>query len=116
MTNDNTHIWHLSADRVARYTDGSLPEPDAWSLEKHVEGCGGCAARVSEAVRGTAAGAVLAEIRASVLETVLGTAVENGREQGPVGNGREQGPVGNGREQGPVGNGREQGPVGNGRE
>ncbi|GCB49351.1 zf-HC2 domain-containing protein [Streptomyces sp. NL15-2K] len=59
--------WHASDDLVTRYGDGSLPEPDAWSLEKHLETCGGCAARVSRAVRGTAAGVVLAEVREAVL-------------------------------------------------
>ncbi|MFI2504601.1 zf-HC2 domain-containing protein [Streptomyces sp. NPDC018972] len=70
--------WHASDDLVTRYTDGSLPESDAWSLEKHLESCGGCALRVSHAVRGTAAGVVLAEIREAVLaetrDTVLATA------------------------------------------
>jgi anti-sigma factor RsiW len=59
--------WHASDDLVTRYGDGSLPEPDAWSLEKHLETCGGCAARVSRAVRETAARVVLAEVREAVL-------------------------------------------------
>ncbi|MCN9239422.1 zf-HC2 domain-containing protein [Streptomyces sp. RY43-2] len=59
--------WHASDDLVTRYTDGSLPEPDAWSLEKHLESCGSCAARVSRAVRATAAGAVVADVRTAVL-------------------------------------------------
>ncbi|MER7836432.1 zf-HC2 domain-containing protein [Streptomyces sp. NPDC096040] len=59
--------WHTSTDLATRYADGSLPEADAWSLEKHMENCTDCAARVSAAVRNTAAGAVLAEIRDSVL-------------------------------------------------
>ncbi|MFD5537941.1 zf-HC2 domain-containing protein [Streptomyces sp. NPDC127079] len=63
------HTWHASPDLAARYADGALPEADAWSLEKHLEGCGACAARVSAAVRGTAAGAVLADVRNSVLTT-----------------------------------------------
>ncbi|KOV92227.1 zf-HC2 domain-containing protein [Streptomyces sp. NRRL B-3648] len=69
MTHRNAHLWHASEDLVARYAEGVLPEPDAWSLEKHVEGCAGCASRVSAAVRGTAAGAVLAQVRAAVLES-----------------------------------------------
>ncbi|MFJ4519680.1 zf-HC2 domain-containing protein [Streptomyces sp. NPDC088810] len=69
MTHRNAHLWHASEDLVARYAEGVLPEPDAWSLEKHVEGCAGCASRVSAAVRGTAAGAVLAQVRATVLES-----------------------------------------------
>ncbi|MEV0633574.1 zf-HC2 domain-containing protein [Streptomyces sp. NPDC050619] len=59
--------WHATDDLVTRYGDGSLPEPDAWSLEKHLETCGECAARVSRAVRATAAGVVLAEVREAVL-------------------------------------------------
>lgn len=59
--------WHASDELVTRYGDGSLPEPDAWSLEKHLEACGRCAARVSRAVRETSAGMVLAEVRGAVL-------------------------------------------------
>ncbi|MER5475071.1 zf-HC2 domain-containing protein [Streptomyces sp. NPDC002935] len=62
--------WHAPDDLVARYTDGSLPETDAWSLEKHLEHCGSCAARVSHAVRAGAAGVVLAEVRDAVLNAV----------------------------------------------
>ncbi|MGQ4417736.1 anti-sigma factor [Streptomyces sp. SAS_269] len=67
MTHGNARGWHASAGLVARYADGSLAEPDAWSLEKHLESCPGCAALVSRAVRGTAAGAVLDEVREAVL-------------------------------------------------
>ncbi|MFD8420264.1 zf-HC2 domain-containing protein [Streptomyces sp. NPDC059466] len=66
--------WHAADDLVARYTDGSLPEPDAWSLEKHLESCGSCAARVSHAARAGAAGPVLARVRDAVLDTVAHTA------------------------------------------
>ncbi|MET8644126.1 zf-HC2 domain-containing protein [Streptomyces sp. NPDC004096] len=59
--------WHAPDDLVIRYADDALPEPDAWSLEKHLEECGGCATRVSRAVRETAAGAVLAQVRTAVL-------------------------------------------------
>ncbi|ROP53144.1 zf-HC2 domain-containing protein [Streptomyces sp. PanSC9] len=69
-TNGDARVWHVSDDLAARYAEGVLPEPEAWSLEKHVEGCGGCAATVSEAVRGTAAGPVLAEIRDAVLASL----------------------------------------------
>ncbi|MEU1531160.1 zf-HC2 domain-containing protein [Streptomyces fagopyri] len=62
--------WHAGDDLVARYTDGSLPEPDAWSLEKHLEGCGSCAARASDAARAGAAGPVLAQVRDAVLDAV----------------------------------------------
>ncbi|MFF5155714.1 zf-HC2 domain-containing protein [Streptomyces sp. NPDC000348] len=62
--------WHASDHLVTRYADGSLPESDAWSLEKHLECCGDCALRVSRAVRATAAEAVLAGIREAVLADV----------------------------------------------
>jgi anti-sigma factor RsiW len=60
--------WHASDPVVAGYADGSLPEPDAWSLDKHLESCAACAARVSRAVRETAAGAVLVQVRQEVLD------------------------------------------------
>ncbi|MFF6995076.1 zf-HC2 domain-containing protein [Streptomyces sp. NPDC008313] len=60
--------WHAPGDLVARYIDGSLPEPDAWSLEKHLEGCRPCAARVSDAARAGGAGPVLAQVRSAVLD------------------------------------------------
>lgn len=60
--------WHAPDDLVTRYADGSLPDADAWSLEKHLESCGNCAARVSRAARAGAAGVVLAEVRDTVLE------------------------------------------------
>ncbi|GAA3498133.1 hypothetical protein GCM10019016_052360 [Streptomyces prasinosporus] len=65
--------WHASDHLVTRYADGGLPEADAWSLEKHLESCGGCALRVSRAVRATAAGPALAGIREAVLADVRGT-------------------------------------------
>ncbi|WP_199834558.1 zf-HC2 domain-containing protein [Streptomyces sp. NRRL F-5755] len=59
----------------ARYADGALPEPEAWALEKHVEGCTRCAATVSAAVRATApAGDVLGEVRGALLTVVAETA------------------------------------------
>ncbi|MFF4654852.1 zf-HC2 domain-containing protein [Streptomyces sp. NPDC001381] len=67
----STDHWHVSHDHAARYADGTLPEADAWSLEKHLEGCGGCARRVSAAVgQVPAAALILAQVR----ETVLGEA------------------------------------------
>lgn len=78
MTNNNAHIWHADDGVVARYAAGSLPEPDAWSLETHVEQCSRCAVRVSRAVGATAAGTVLREVR----EAVLGALPAQGAAQG----------------------------------
>ncbi|MFE2595439.1 zf-HC2 domain-containing protein [Streptomyces sp. NPDC059396] len=66
--------WHVDDALAAAYAAGSAPEPDAWSLEKHVESCGACAVRVSAAVRRGAAGPVLAEVRAAVLTAATGPA------------------------------------------
>ncbi|MFE4380393.1 zf-HC2 domain-containing protein [Streptomyces cyaneofuscatus] len=61
--------WHVGAELAARYAAGTAAESDAWSLEKHVEACGVCAAAVSSAVRaGPETGPLLAGIRAAVLE------------------------------------------------
>ncbi|WP_089107461.1 zf-HC2 domain-containing protein [Streptomyces hyaluromycini] len=62
-----TTPWHASEDLTLRYADGSLPEADAWSLEKHLETCTACATRVSTAVRNTPAGLVLDEVRDLIL-------------------------------------------------
>ncbi|MFJ7490157.1 zf-HC2 domain-containing protein [Streptomyces sp. NPDC097727] len=62
-----TH-WHVGGELAERYAAGSVAETDAWSLEKHVETCGGCAARVSAAVRARQeAAALLDGVRAGVL-------------------------------------------------
>lgn len=45
-------VWHVGDELAGRYAAGTAAETDAWSLEKHVESCAGCAARVSAAVRG----------------------------------------------------------------
>ncbi|MFE6359820.1 zf-HC2 domain-containing protein [Streptomyces sp. NPDC057806] len=71
--------WHAPEDLVARYADGSLPDPDAWSLEKHLEACTPCAARVSRSVRATAAGAVLSDVRRTVLSDVRRTVLSDVR-------------------------------------
>ncbi|MGW3667684.1 zf-HC2 domain-containing protein [Streptomyces sp. NPDC005141] len=76
--------WHAPDDLVARYADGSLPETDAWSLEKHLEHCGSCAARVSHAVRAGSAGVVLAEVRDAVLTAVREPAPAAATAQVPV--------------------------------
>ncbi|MGD6752248.1 zf-HC2 domain-containing protein [Streptomyces sp. BH105] len=62
--------WHVSEGLAQRYATGALPEPDCWSVERHVEACETCAARVSGAVTGGAAGAVVAEVRQVVLGAV----------------------------------------------
>ncbi|MCX5524111.1 zf-HC2 domain-containing protein [Streptomyces bobili] len=68
-----THArWHATDTLAARYADGTLPESDAWSLEKHLEHCTSCATRVSHAVRAGTAGAVLGEVREAVLREALG--------------------------------------------
>ncbi|MER5462493.1 zf-HC2 domain-containing protein [Streptomyces sp. NPDC002668] len=59
--------WHVSERLAAQYAYGAAAGPDAWSLEKHVESCGTCAARVSAAVRRGAAGPALDALRATVL-------------------------------------------------
>ncbi|MFE3828694.1 zf-HC2 domain-containing protein [Streptomyces sp. NPDC059092] len=71
--------WHVDDVLAARYAAGSAPEPDAWSLEKHIETCGACAVRVSAAVRGTAAGTVLTDVRGAVLAAVAPPAPGPGR-------------------------------------
>ncbi|MGQ7752075.1 zf-HC2 domain-containing protein [Streptomyces sp. WC2508] len=67
--------WHVSEELAGRYAAGSVPETDAWSVEKHVETCGGCAARLSAAVRvRPETGAVLDGVRAGVLAAVAAEA------------------------------------------
>lgn len=67
--------WHVTDALAARYAGGAAAETDAWSLEKHVESCTACAARVSAAVRAGAAGPVLASVRTELLAS-LGRAPE----------------------------------------
>ncbi|GGZ31076.1 hypothetical protein GCM10010387_26050 [Streptomyces inusitatus] len=59
--------WHVSGPLAERYASGTAAEAETWSLEKHVETCGRCAASVSAAVRAGAAGPALDGIRAAVL-------------------------------------------------
>ena len=86
----STHPWHVSDDLAARYADGTLPEADAWSLEKHLERCTECAQRVSTAVRDLPApGLVLARVREAVLAearegAVLAERPPPGEAPGPV--------------------------------
>ncbi|WP_405639425.1 zf-HC2 domain-containing protein [Streptomyces uncialis] len=74
--------WHVSDRLAARYTGGSITESGAWSVEKHVESCGPCAARVSAAARAGAAGPVLGQVRAALLAEVLADAPEDSRAPG----------------------------------
>ncbi|MFJ4823906.1 zf-HC2 domain-containing protein [Streptomyces bacillaris] len=63
--------WHVDAGLAARYAAGTAAGSDAWSLEKHVEACGACAALVSSAARtAPETGPLLAGVRAAVLERV----------------------------------------------
>ncbi|MEU6985102.1 zf-HC2 domain-containing protein [Streptomyces sp. NPDC046324] len=90
-----TAPWHVTDALAHRYASGAAAEPDAWSLEKHVEVCGDCAARVSAAVRAGGSGPVLADVRASLLATVraetataprrlgVGSRLSVGRGRGP---------------------------------
>ncbi|MEU1801342.1 zf-HC2 domain-containing protein [Streptomyces sp. NPDC019937] len=64
-----THAWHVTATQAASYADGSLPELDAWSVDKHLEACTPCAARVSAAARGGTAAPALAAVRTALLAT-----------------------------------------------
>ncbi|MFE0224968.1 zf-HC2 domain-containing protein, partial [Streptomyces albidoflavus] len=68
------HRHHLDAAAATRYASGELPEPVSWQVERHLEGCGACAARVSAAARATAAGPTLATVRSAVLAEVAGLA------------------------------------------
>ncbi|WP_406013276.1 zf-HC2 domain-containing protein [Streptomyces sp. NBC_00984] len=73
---DGMPRWHVSEELAGRYAAGSVPETDAWSVEKHVEACGGCAARISTAVRTRPeAGAALDAVRAGVLAAVAAEGV-----------------------------------------
>lgn len=74
--------WHVGDRLAARYTGGAITESDAWSVEKHVESCGPCAARVSAAARAGAAGPVLGQVRAALLAEVLADAPEDSRTPG----------------------------------
>lgn len=72
--------WHVADDLVLRYAEGTAPETDSWSLEKHVESCTGCAERVSAAVRDrAAAAAVLDTVRAAVLAEAMAEPVTGAR-------------------------------------
>ncbi|WP_051722847.1 zf-HC2 domain-containing protein [Streptomyces albus] len=67
---------HVTPGRASAYAEGTLPEPQAWVLESHVESCASCARLVSAAARSGPAGPVLREVRAGVLAAVLAAAPE----------------------------------------
>ncbi|MFI5726014.1 zf-HC2 domain-containing protein [Streptomyces cyaneofuscatus] len=80
--------WHVDGELAARYAAGTAAESDAWSLEKHVEACGACAAAVSSAVRaGPETGPLLASIRAAVLERAVQEPRESVGSRAYAGNG-----------------------------
>lgn len=96
-------VWHVGDELAERYAAGAAAETDAWSLEKHVESCAFCAARVSASVRERGEAApVLEGVRAAVLAAaaaepvrgragVRGTLRTWGRPRGPVrGQGRRR--------------------------
>ncbi|MEU3603006.1 hypothetical protein ABZ714_30505, partial [Streptomyces sp. NPDC006798] len=63
--------WHVDPATAAAYARGSVREPDAWSVEKHIESCSRCAAAVSAAVRAVpAAATALAEVRSALLTRI----------------------------------------------
>ncbi|MET9661403.1 zf-HC2 domain-containing protein, partial [Streptomyces sp. NPDC006510] len=101
--------WHVSAELAGRYAAGSVTETDAWSVEKHVEACGECAARLSAAVRARPeTGAALDAVRAGVLAAV---AAEGIPARGPVHRARHPAPAHRARHLGPVRSARHLGPV-----
>ncbi|MFE7614172.1 zf-HC2 domain-containing protein [Streptomyces sp. NPDC057496] len=72
---DGMAPWHVDGGLAGRYAADALPETDAWSVEKHVEACGQCAAEVSAAVRARReTAAVLAAVREGVLAAVTAEA------------------------------------------
>ncbi|MGY3059158.1 hypothetical protein ACVWZD_003403 [Streptomyces sp. TE3672] len=86
--------WHVSEELAGRYAAGSVPETDAWSVEKHVETCGGCAARLSAAVRvRPETGAVLDGVRAGVLAAVAAEAAPAKKPVRVAARGPVRGPV-----------------------
>ncbi|WP_431967395.1 zf-HC2 domain-containing protein [Actinacidiphila sp. bgisy160] len=69
----NRGAWHVPEDTAAAYADGTLADTAAWSVDKHLESCAACSARISALVRAGAGGAVLAEVRDAVLAAAAGT-------------------------------------------
>ncbi|MDK0522186.1 hypothetical protein [Streptomyces sp. ML-6] len=93
---DGMAPWHVDGGLAGRYAANALPETDAWSVEKHVEACGRCAAEVSAAVRARReTAAVLDAVREGVLSAVTseaGATSETGAREGvPAGVASEAG-------------------------
>lgn len=57
------NAWHVSAGTAQAYAAGHMPDPDCWSLERHVLTCTRCARTVSDAASDSA----LRRVRANVL-------------------------------------------------
>ncbi|MFI6285455.1 zf-HC2 domain-containing protein [Streptomyces sp. NPDC051018] len=74
MSDGHPNAWHVGERLAARYTGGSATEPEAWSLEKHIESCGPCAARVSAAAGRGPAAPVLGLVRTAVLAQAAASA------------------------------------------
>ncbi|MDX2852063.1 zf-HC2 domain-containing protein [Actinacidiphila glaucinigra] len=70
----NRSAWHVPEDTAAAYADGTLADTAAWSVDKHLESCAACSARISALVRTGTGGAVLSEVRDAVLTAAAGTA------------------------------------------
>lgn len=66
--------WHVPDGTAAAYADGTLADSAAWSVDKHLESCAACAARISSLARAGGGGAVLCEVRDAVLTAATGTA------------------------------------------
>ncbi|MFE0630477.1 zf-HC2 domain-containing protein [Streptomyces sp. NPDC058864] len=70
----NRGAWHVPEDTAAAYADGTLADTAAWSVDKHLESCAACSARISALVRAGAGGAVLSEVRDALLTAAARTA------------------------------------------
>lgn len=68
--------WHVDFRLGEDYAHGVLSESSSWSVEKHLEGCGMCAASVSQAVGRTSAAPVLADVRAALLSATAESATK----------------------------------------
>lgn len=62
--------WHVTPAAAARYVAGTLPEPDAWSVERHVEQCAECGVRISRLAAAGPAARPLADVRSALLAAV----------------------------------------------